>query len=195
MHIGKIARSSSHIDYVCQVYQPGEVAEVPQPADHPFGTFVRVATGPGEAIVGLIYNTVLLNPDFGSLGPRLSPAEDLAVFTPDYLNEKVTLVGIVAIGTWAENGLIAHGVPPQTAQIDALVERLSDDEVRAFHADGAGGVRIGYAPLLIAHGSPLARHLLLNIIERLEKLCPQASPQLQVLKVNVAWRAAVEPLG
>ena len=196
MYIGKIARSSSHIDYVCQVYQAGEVAEAPQPADYPFGTFVRVRTAPQEeAIIGLIYNTILLNPEFGALGPRLSPAQDLAVFSPDYLNEKVTLVGIVAVGTWGPGGTIRHGVPPQTAQIDALVERLTDDEVRTFHADGAGGLRIGYAPLLIAHGSPLARHLLLNIIERLEALWPQARPQLEVLKVSVAWRAAVEPLG
>lgn len=196
MRIGKIARSSSHIDYVCQVHQPGEVAEAPQPADHAFGTFVRIAAGPEQGIVGLIYNTMLVNPDFGALGPRLSSAQDLAVFSPDYLNEKVTLVGIVAIGTWVD-GHAVHGVPPQTALIDAAVESLSADEVRAFHTDpqAPGGVRIGYAPLLIAHGSPLARHLLLNILERLEALCPQACPQLRVLKANVAWRAAVEPLG
>lgn len=195
MRIGKITRSSNHIDYVCQVHQPSEVAEAPQPADHAFGTFVRIVTGPHDSIVGLIYNTVLLNPDFGTLGPRLSPAQDLAVFSPDYLNEKVTLVGIVAIGTWSEGGQVYHGVPPQTALIDAPVDSMDDAGVRSFHSDGAGGVRIGYAPLLIAHGSPLARHLLLNIIERLETLYPQASAQLQVLKVNVAWRAAVEPLG
>ena len=195
MRIGKIARSSNHIDYVCQVYQAGEVAEAPQPADHPFGAFVRLATGPREAIVGLIYNTELVNPEFGSLGPRLSPAQDLAVFSPDYLNEKMTLVGIVAIGTWGADGQARHGVPLQTALIDTPVESMADAEVLAFHADGRGGVRIGYVPLLIAHGSPLARHLLLNVIERLEALCPQARPQLEVLKVSVAWRAAVEPLG
>ncbi len=195
MLIGKIARSSSHIDYVCQVYQAGDVADPPQPRDHPFGTFVRVAAGGPQAIVGLIYDTILMNPDFGSLGPRLSPAQDLAVFSPDYLNEKVTLAGIVAIGTWDGSGPASHGVPPQAAQIDALVESMGDADVTAFHADGRGGVRIGYAPLLISHGSPLARHLLLNTIERLQALCPAAGPQLQVLKASVAWRTAVEPLG
>lgn len=194
MRIGKIARSSSHIDYVCQVHQPGEVAQAPGPSDHAFGTFVRLATGPEQAIVGLIYDTVLLNPEFGALGPRLSPVQDLAIFTPDYLNERVTLVGIVAIGTVGPERVATHGVPPETAPIDAPVERMADEEVRAFHADGAGGVRLGYAPLLIAHGSPLARHLLLIVIDRLEGLFPQALPHLQVLKANLAWRAAVEPL-
>lgn len=201
MLIGKIARSSSHIDYVCQVFQGGEVAEPPPPEGHAFGSFVRVARGSGQtpaargAIVGLIYNTVLMNPEFGALGPRLSPVADLAVFSPDYLNEKLTLVGIVAIGTVDGQGAASHGVPAQTAQIDAPVESLGDEEILAFHADGKGGVRLGYAPLLLAHGNPLARHLLLNVIARLEALCPQACPPLEVLKVNVAWRAAVEPLG
>jgi hypothetical protein len=194
MLIGKIARSSSHIDYVCQVCQPGEVPTPPRPEDHAFGTFVRIKAGV-DSLVGLIYDTVLLNPEFGALGPRLSPTPDLAVFSPDYLNEKVTVVGIIAIGTWSEGGMPRHGVPPLTAQIGDSVETLTDAEIRAFHGDGRGGVRLGYAPVLIAHGSPLARHLLLNIAERLEGLCPDCRSQLRVLRANVAWRATIEPLG
>lgn len=195
MRIGKIARSSSHIDYVCQVYQPGEVEQAPNPTDYAFGQFVRTDCSEGRAVIGIIYDTVLMNPDFGALGPRLSPASDLAIFSPDYLNEKVTLAGIVAVGTWGPGDAIQHGVPPQATQVDSPVENMDERQVLAFHADGHGGVRLGYAPLLLAHGSPLARHLLLRTIERLEVLCPPARPQLRVLKAGVAWRAAVEPLG
>ncbi len=195
MHIGKIARSSSHIDYVCQVYQPGEVSEPPGPDDYAFGTLVRIGERERPAIVGLIYDTILVNPDFGSLGPRLSPAQDLAIFSPDYLNERQTLAGIIAIGTWDGRNPPIHGVPRQAAQIDSPVERLGEKEIAAFHTVEDGSVRIGYAPLLLAHGSPLARHLLLTVIERLEQACPQAHPHLQVLAANIAWRAAVEPLG
>ena len=195
MRIGKIVSAPSHIEYVCQISQAGEVAEAPGPADHAFGTLVRIGTAAPPAIVGLIYDTVLLNPDYGTLGPRLSPAPDLAVFSPDYLNEKATLAGIVAVGCWDGKGAPVHGVPPHTAQIDALVESMDDQEVRAFHASGAGSVRLGYAPLLIAQGRPLARHLLLAVIERLATLCPEAGRQLEVLRANVGWRAAVEPLG
>jgi len=194
MLIGKIARSSSHIDYICQVYQPGEVEQVPDPAEYAFGRFVRLAAAESPAVIGIIYDTVLMNPEFGTLGPRLSPAGDLAVFSPDYLNEKVTLVGIVAIGTWGPGGTIEHGVPPLAVRIDTPVESLSPDEVLAFHADGKGGARLGYAPLLLAHGSPLARQLLLRTIEQLEALCPAARPQLRVLRTGLAWRAGVEPL-
>jgi len=193
MLIGKIARSSSHIDYICQVYQPGDVEQVPDPGEYSFGRFVRIAAR-GPAVIGAIYDTVLMNPSFGTLGPRLSPASDLAVFSPDYLNEKVTLVGIVALGTWGPGDAIEHGVPPQAMQIDTPVETLSPEEMLAFHSDGHGGVRLGYAPLLLAHGSPLARQLLLRTIEQLEALCPAARPQLRVLRAGLAWRTAVEPL-
>ena len=103
MLFGKIIKSSSHTDYVCRVYGPGEVEAPPSPADYAFGTFVCIPLNEGSGhLVGLIYDTVLLNPDFSNLGLRLSPAPDLAVFSPDYLAEKVTLVGITATGALAE---------------------------------------------------------------------------------------------
>ncbi len=168
---------------------------MPRAADYAFGSFVRIACDPPPAIVGLIYNTVLLNPDYGTLGPRLSPAPDIAVFSPDLLNERATLVGIVAIGCWDGKHDPVHGVPPCSAQLDAPVETMTDEEVRAFHAEGTGNLRLGYAPVLMAFGSPLARHLLLTVIDRLAALCPEASRRLEVLRASVAWRAAVEPLG
>ena len=148
-------------------------------------------------LVGLIYDTVLLNPDFGNLGPRLSPAPDLAVFSPDYLAEKVTLVGITAIGTLAPDGTATHGVPPLAAQIDALVERMDDEAIRRFHrpAGDSQAVRIGYVPLLLSLGSPLARHLLLHVVDRLTALFPEQAAHLSVLRGELAWQAIIGPLG
>ncbi|MFO7635415.1 MAG: hypothetical protein R6W76_22915, partial [Caldilinea sp.] len=75
--IGKIVKSNSHIDYVCQVYGFGETPQPPAPEDYSFGAFVAAELeqdgGAGATLVGLIYNTLLMNPEFGSLGPRLSP--------------------------------------------------------------------------------------------------------------------------
>jgi hypothetical protein len=196
MHIGKTVKSNSHTDYVCQIYGPGEVETPPAPADYAFGTFVCIplegATGP---LVGLVYDTVLLNPDFGNLGPRLSPAPDLAVFSPDYLAEKATLVGITAVGVLAPDGTVTHGVPPLAAQIDALVERMDDSAVRTFHRAPGGGVRLGYAPLLLSLGSPLARYLLLHVVDRLIALFPDQEAHLSVLRGELAWQAMVGPVG
>src|SRR2546423_15053484 len=87
MFIGKIVKSDSHINYVCQIYGPREVEVQPAPADYAFGRFVRVAVRSGQVedpdmaldralgirndpityAVGVIYDTILVNPAFGSL--------------------------------------------------------------------------------------------------------------------------------
>jgi len=201
MPIAKLVKSNSHTDYVCQVFGPGEVAEPPDPADYAFGTFVRMPIDHGGTdlvgtdLVGIVYDTLLLNPDFGSLGPRLSPTADLAIFSPDYLAEKVTLVGVAAIGALRSSSTPTHGVPPLAAQIDTLVEGMDDDAVRAFHTCPDGTVQLGYAPLLLATGSPLARHLLISIIDRLRDLFPEEDARLAVLRGEMLWQATVQPVG
>lgn len=193
--IGKVVRSNSHTDYVCQVHGPGEVETPPDASDHAFGTFVRIPMGEGRGyLVGLVYNTVLLNPDFGNLGPRLSPASDLAVFSPDYLAEKVTLVGVMAIGAVTPDGVASHGIPTLAAQIDTFVSPLGDDDVRSFHAASTGRVQVGYAPLLLAQGGATGRYLLLLVIERLTALFPDQAATLAVLGNQVAWQAIVGPV-
>jgi len=194
--LGKLVKSDAHSDYVCQVYCATETEIPPSPVDHAFGTVVRIPLeGTDGHLVGLIYDTVLLNPEFGNLGPRLSPAADLAVFSPDYLAEKVTLVGIAAIGTLAPDGRATQGVPPMAAQIDALVERMDDEGVRQFHRAPGGGIRLGYVPLLLSLGSPLARHLVLQVVERLTPLFPEEAGRLSVLRGELAWQTTIGPLG
>ena len=81
----------------------------PARENYAFGTFVRVELGNDRWLVGLVYDTMLFNPGFGRLGPRLSPEPELAVFSPDYLNEKATLVGITAVGMMDAAGNVGQG--------------------------------------------------------------------------------------
>lgn len=196
--IGKIVKSNTHIDYVCQVYGPGELVAQPLPTDYAFGEFVAIqlsgnGSSPG-ALIGVIYNTLLLNPDFGSLGPRLSPRGEQEIFTPDYLSETATLVGIIALG-WQESGVYRQGVPGLAADVDAPVRRLSDEEICAFHTDGAGRLALRYAPVLMGMNNPLVPQLLLTLIDRLIALFPAQRRQLQVMRNNVAWKSIVQPAG
>ena len=120
--IGRIVKSNSHTDYVCQVYAPHETAYDPQPNDYAFGRFVKApidATGEREA-VGIVYDTILLNPEYGSLGPRLNPPSDQLVLSPDYLVEKATAVGIIIVGL-IDGDAVAHGVIPLSLPVDAEV--------------------------------------------------------------------------
>ncbi|UCC86675.1 MAG: hypothetical protein JSV81_17760 [Anaerolineales bacterium] len=198
MRIGKIVKSNTHVDYVCQIYGPGEVADpAPSPEDYAFGTFVRVelSAGLSSYLVGLIYSTILMNPEFGNLGPRLSPPADLEVFSPDYLREQATLVGIVAVGQVVPGGT-HQGVPRLAAAVGAEAVTMSADEVRDFHASQPGdGLALAYAPLLLAQGDPLIPHLLLTVVNRLGDLFPDHARQLAVLRGNLAWKTAVTPAG
>ncbi|MCB0197375.1 MAG: hypothetical protein KDJ65_35840 [Anaerolineae bacterium] len=196
MLLGKIVRSSSHVDYVCQVYSPGEVEQPPVPADYGFGTFVRIAleTSSPSWLVGLVYDTVLLNPDFGNLGPRLSPQAELAVFSPDYLQEKAILIGITALGILTESDQSTQGVPMLAALTDALVEKMTDDQIKIFH-QGNPSLKLAYMPLLMSQGSPLTLHLLRDIINRLHQIFPEQSASLTVLQRELIWQSQVAPFG
>ena len=197
MRIGQIVKSNTHVDYVCQIDNPGEFKSFPSPEDYAFGTFVRIGLGADESsyLVGLIYSTILMNPEFGNLGPRLSPPADLEVFSPDYLREQVTLVGVVAVGQVTSEGT-HQGVPRLAAAVGSEVTTMEADEVRAFHTPpAADGLALAYAPLLLAQGEPLIPHLLLDVINRLEDLFPNQTRQLAVLRGNLAWKAVVTPVG
>jgi len=199
MRIGKIVKSNTHVDYVCQVYGPGEIEPPPAPEDYAFGTFVRVGlAGDVGYLVALIYSTILMNPEFGNLGPRLSPPADLEVFSPDYLREQATLVGIVAVGQVTPAAApalqVRQGVPLLAATVGATVETMAADEVRDFHRSG-NGLALAYAPLLLAQGDPLIPHLLLNVVNRLDGLFPGQTRQLAVLRGNLAWKTTVMPAG
>ena len=192
--IGTIVKSTGHVDYVCQVYGPADIESPPTPEDYAFGAFVRVGLAAGSGhLVGLICDTVLMNPEFGQLGPRLSPPADLEVFAPDYLSERAVLVSIVAVGQVAADGNVHQGIPLPAAALGARVEMLSDDGVRDFHL-AATRLQIAYLPILLARKDPLMPHLLLRVIDRLGGLFPDQARPLAVLRGNLAWKTAVAPM-
>ncbi len=162
MFIGKIVKSDSHINYVCQIYGPREVEVEPVPADYAFGRFVRIAIRSGQPddsentldymlginqepvtyAVGVIYDTILLNPAFGALGPRLSNETQVELFSPDYIAEKAVLIYIMVLGSMevqriAEGDVqvlsAMHGVPLLSLELGSEIETMTDDEVRTFH--------------------------------------------------------------
>src|SRR6266699_3168910 len=225
MFIGKIVKSDSHINYVCQIYGPREVEVEPGPADYAFGRFVRVAVrsaltdAPDTRIVeralgksqepvtyaiGVIYDTILLNPAFGSLGPRLSNETQVELFSPDYISEKAVLIYIMILGMIEQRATsqgkteilsTMHGVPLLSLELGSEIEIMNDEEVRAFHffsdpdRPGVAGkkeyLHMGYLPHIIT----------LRIIDQLERLFPQNGSLLSIVKRNFAWRLKLETTG
>ncbi len=196
MVIGTIVKSNSHISYMCRVYGRLETAHLPEPRDYAFGTFVTLVPTEGASIrlVGVIRDTLLVNPEYGNLGPRLSASEEVAVFSPDYLNEKGVLVDILVLG-WTEDGVSHHGIPALAAQVGARVETMTADAASAFHRDRRNRFVMGYLPQLMSRNDPIIAGLLLAVLERLEPDFPDESRVIAVLKNNLAWKARVVPAG
>jgi hypothetical protein len=194
--IGTIVRSNSHISYMCRVYGKLETDDPPRPDHFAFGTFVRFepVEGSGPQLVGVVRDTLLLNPDYGNLGPRLSSDRELAVFSPDYLNEKGVLVDILVLG-WREGGEVHHGIPPLAAQVGTRVETMPEELVHDFHRDGQNRFLMGYLPQAMTRNDPMIATLLLTVLARLEPAFPDQRKVIGVLKNNLAWKARVVPAG
>src|SRR6266550_5958666 len=204
MFIGKIVKSDSHINYVCQIYGPREVEVEPGPADYAFGRFVRIglrseqpddphsdlnfALGishePKTYAVGVIYDTILLHPAFGSLGPRLSNETQVELFSPDYISEKAVLIYVMVLGMMEQRPVpgsqpevlsVMHGVPLLSLELGSEIETMIDEEVRAFHffmdpdnPEKGTYLHMGYIPHIIGQRNSLLPMVTLRIIDQLE---------------------------
>ena len=198
MYLGKVVSATSQVDYVCHISGPYEVEMPPAPEDYAFGAFVALEREAGGYLVGAIADTILLNPDYGNLGPRLSAAGDLAVFSPDYLAEKATLAQIIALGAVDAQGQVRQGVPAFPAGVDAPVRTITHEELLRFHRPAAtpdNAFRVAYLPLLSSLGRPLIPHLIASILGTLGEAFPAEAARLSVLATNQAWRSRVQPLG
>jgi len=191
--IGKIVGSNDHSDYVVQVHAPGEVEITPAPADRAFGQFVEIAVDEDYRLIGVIYTTQLVNPAYGTLGPRLSTERELPVFSPDYLAETATLLGISIVGTaqTAGHGIIWNQRTPTLAgDLDAPVRRLAAADFLAFHRP-TGQVQVAYFPRLLARPFPGLPDLLCAILDGLIAAFPNEAARLSVARQNIRWRAAI----
>lgn len=197
--LGKVVKSNTHIDYVCQVFGRRETARVPQPEEYALGAFVSMklegGAWAGGRLVGIIYNTLLMNPEFGNLGPRLSPPTDLRVVSPDLFDETAVLIGIITVGWQTPQGRWRQGIPEVAAQVNNEVQLLSDAEFRALHLDGQGSVCLHYAPILLAQNSPMVPPLLMRVADRLLESFPSQARRITVVRNNLAWKSIVQQAG
>src|ERR1700750_2619094 len=178
--IPKIVSSNSHVDYVARVVDELDADEPPAPEDYGFAQFVCVPVAEGEEVVGVVYNSQLANPDYGSFGPRLSSHKELKVLSPDVLNERGVLLGILLLGGRERVGdrWVGHQrVPRRVVPVGQDVFRLSDEDVADFHRGDDGSMRLHYFSQAIAHAGPFAAPLVEAVIEQLEPACTPAERQ------------------
>ena len=194
--IAKIVKSNSHVDYVGRVIDALDVDAPPGAGDYGFAQFVSMPLDDGTEIIGVIYNTQLANPEYGHFGPRLSSPAEIAVLSPDYLNEQGVLIGILLLGWREGNGssdegtnTTHHAVPRRVIPVGQDVYQLPDTQTHRFHRNAAGRVQLHYYSQVITHAGPFAVPLIEGIIEQLEAACtPEERQWLCVLKKSLIWQ-------
>ncbi len=189
MKIAKIVTSNSHLDYVGRVIDSLDSENPPASDDFGFAQFVSVPLE-NESIIGIIHNSMLVNPEYSNYGPRLSPKPELANFSPDYINEQGLLIGILLLGT-IRYGLTEHGIPRRVIPPGQEVFTAAAGDVKKFHTDSDGKLRIHYYSQIISHAGTLGVPLLESIIGQLSEDCDAEDlNRLGVLKQTLAWQRA-----
>jgi hypothetical protein len=188
MKIARIIGSNSHVAYIARVIDTLDADEPPQAEDYGFAQFVSLPLAHGLDIVGVIFDTQLVNPDYGQLGPRLSPPAELSVLSPDVLHEQGVLLYLLLVG-WREAERSTQGVPRRVIPVGQEVQSMPAEEMQAFHRDTEGRVQLHYYSQAVAHAGAFAVPLLESIITQLEAACaPEERQRLCVLKKSLIWQ-------
>lgn len=196
--IGQLASTSSHVSYQCRVHNEGEREVRPPPSDYAFGRFVSVdlqeedGSHLGES-VGVIVDTVLVDPDFGGGSSHLEEP-DIEVTMPGYLQGVYTLIEVIAIGWRSREGSYVQGVPPHAPRLGAALRAMNESGAREFHMPRPGQFQIDYLTFLTAQNQPLISQLVLQKIDWLQQAFPDERQSLGVIYNLVAWRSVVGAL-
>ncbi|MBK8316712.1 MAG: hypothetical protein IPL01_22945 [Acidobacteria bacterium] len=191
MLIAKIIKSNSHVEYSARVLDSLETPQPPRTGDYRFGQFVRVNLD-DRRVVGVIYNSQLINPEYGNYGPRLSTPRDLNnVFSPDYLNEQGVLIGILLLG-WQDPDASSQGVPREVLPINSEVETMADHEIRSFHHGADGSIQVHYYSHVTTHAGAFAFQLLSAIVDQLDGMATHRDrARLNVLRKTLSWQQTI----
>lgn len=198
VRIGSIVSSNSHLDYVVEVFKDRDCDNPPELHEREFGQPVfikKVIDGAERAIMGVIYDTQLVDPDQGRTGPRLAQ-DDQAQFTPGYIEERTTLAGVALLGTAAitEDRKISdpsHEMPRWTLEVEDTVFHCPDEITVAFHTVD-DQIQLAYIDRLVDIADDLGAEVIVALIDRLRGRLPADDPNQSVLDVveqNVKWQA------
>jgi hypothetical protein len=140
VRIGSIVSSNSHLDYVVEIFKERDCDRPPELHEREFGQPVfikKFIDGTEHAVMGVIYDTKLVDPDQGRTGPRLAQ-DDQAQFTPGYIEERTTLAGVALLGTAVitDDRTITdptHRMPRWTLEVDDTVYQCPDEVTVSFH--------------------------------------------------------------
>ena len=168
-----------------------DVDEPPAPDEYGFGSFVLCD---GRAIA-VVYNSLLVNPDYAGYGPRLSTEDALKSFSPDFLDERGVLLGLAVVGEKTPDGY-RQGLPEQILPAGSNVELLETEDLLSFNAPD-GKVRVSYLPSLLDQVGEFGIPLVERIIDRIKELGDldeSESRKLDTLARSMKWQRTMDHL-
>ena len=198
IELGKVIGSKSHIDYTCEIYSEGMREDPPNPTDFEFGQFVYITKeieGIECCFIGVIYDTQIVDPDQGRVGPRLAQPEEQNVFQPTYVDEKQVLAGVALLGhvTVEEGDIVTadHSIPRWTLEVDDIVRKLSKEQMVKFH-EVDGEIKVEYYQRIVDVAGGFAEDILSQILDRLKQAKPGEADALNVIQRNLEWQTTME---
>ncbi len=197
--LGKVVKSNSHCDYVVQLDDRLEVNDPPESDEYGFGSFVKLESDNRHWAVGLIYNSQILNPQFASLGPRLSSEPD-PMFTPDLIYETRTLLATVLVGTLniTETQTFGiQGIPRVVVPVNTLVYRMTPEDIHGFHMNLAGQPQFCYYGHLLNAGGSFATDLAQQVLQELiegQLFSGPGQRALEILCRELTWKSTMSPI-
>jgi hypothetical protein len=190
MNIARIVKSNSHVDYVARVADKFDAEQTPDPADYRFGQFVSLRQPDGTQVVGVIYNSELVNPDYANYGPRLAPDAAGKTYTPDVYFEQGTLISILLLGYREKDaGAVRQSMPPNVTSLNQQVQKMDDEAVLGFHRGENSEIQLHYYSQIVSHAEKFCIPLLEAIIAHLQPYCSEVEKnRLSVLQQSLAWQ-------
>jgi hypothetical protein len=200
MRLGVVVKSNSHCDYVVQVDDQMTVENPPSADLYGFGSFVKLEEQEGRHwAIGIVYNSLLVNPNLMNNGPRLSSEPD-PLFTPDLINETRTLLGIVLIGTLETNRKKQYGIqgiPRIVVPFNTPVSLMSRDEIHGFHLTPDGRPQFSYYSHLLRCGGSFATQLTEKVLTELIALnlfTGTDQRALEILRKELSWKSTISAM-
>lgn len=187
MNIGKIIKSDSHLNYKCRIYGKRETPTKVTEKDFFFGQFVKISILNTIDIVGIVYNSQLINPEYGNFGPRLtSPSGYNEIIIPDFIDETAIVIDIILIGFITNNTEVSHSIPKWVLPLNSEVITMSEKEIIKFHKNKDGKLIIHYYHHLLNHTGSLGVQLVVSILDLLSQLLDEGEiKKIRVLKYHL----------
>jgi hypothetical protein len=174
--IATLIKSCSHLDYVAQVLNPKEQADI-KPNDYQLGRFLRL----GLDTVGVVYDTELFNPNSLSMSTQ---KEEIGIFAPDLQNEVDVLLKVLLLGKFPNN----QKLPTETLEAGLEVYQMNHEEIKNFHVTSDGKVQVRYLLNLNNFGNKLSPGLFNCISGQLKGLLsPNQFKVIEVIERDLLW--------